>query len=203
MPQPATRQESSAAQTELERIADAAFAAHPRTFEAARAHVRGAVIDRADLLWPLFAHWQTAAIDTLLGRAAARAVASRSTAHTARSAANAPRSGANLHEQSMELPPRPASAATAAAPSSAAREAARIAVVTVISKLDTVIVNGRRIGDCTPEEALAARRAKLRDARFLYLIAANLPPGRPIRDFITPAEAEDLWQRAQAEIGNE
>ena len=101
------------------------------------------------------------------------------------------------------MPPQRASGLTIAGPSRAEMDEARHAVARVISKLDTFKVNGRPLGDCTAQEAMAWRASRVRDARFVYLAAVNLPPDRPIRDFITAAEIERLYQQAQAETANE
>jgi hypothetical protein len=50
---------------------------------------------------------------------------------------------------------------------------------------------------------MAWRASRVRDARFVYLAAVNLPPDRPIREFITAEEIEKLYQRAQQETANE
>ena len=191
-------------QERLDDIADAALDLHPRTLDAARAYVLREVNGDAALLWTLFLRWHGPAADMLLQACAARR---RSKAEASRRADTnpgmPPGSGATEGQTTRSAPPQPTGDRNVAGPSYAAREEARRAVAGVISKLDTFKINGRPIGDCTPEEAMGWRAARVRDARFVYLLAVNLPPGRPIREFIRPEEAESFYARAMAENANE
>ena len=81
----------------------------------------------------------------------------------------------------------------------AARGAASVALAIRLSRLDTMVINGCKIGDLTPEEANAWAGSRERDIRFIRLLTANLPPNRPIREFIRGDEADALYQRAEAE----
>lgn len=76
----------------------------------------------------------------------------------------------------------------------------RFKLMMELSKLDTFIINGQKIGDLTPEEANGWAASRERDARFVRLLTANLPPNRPIREFVTPGLANDLFERAQKEM---
>lgn len=188
----------------LNEIADAALAEHPRTLDAARAYLLREVKGDAALLWTMFERWHGPAADMLLQASAARGRAkSEANAITKTRGASPPSSGATLFANTTPDPPQRTGSLAAAGPSAAAREEARSAVARVISKLDTFKINGRPIGDCTPEEAMGWRAARVRDARFIYLLASNLPPGRPIRDFIRPEEAEQFYARAMQEHANE
>jgi hypothetical protein len=188
----------------LDEIADAALAEHPRTLDAARAYVLRTVMNDAVLLWTMFERWHGPAADMLLQAAAARRRAKSEAIIDAKTTGSAPpSSGANGVRSTIGESPQRAGSIAAAGPSPAAREEARSAVARVISKLDTFKINGRPIGDCTPEEAMGWRAARVRDARFVYLLASNLPPGRPIRDFIRPEEAEQFYARAMQEHANE
>jgi hypothetical protein len=191
-------------QEQLDAIADAAFAQHPRTLDLARQYVLDAVRDDAALLWTLLERWHRPAADMLLQAAAARRRAkSEATVAAKTNIRLPPASGAKLDQDARNMPPQRASGLTIAGPSRAEMDEARHAVARVISKLDTFKVNGRPLGDCTAQEAMAWRASRVRDARFVYLAAVNLPPDRPIRDFITAAEIERLYQQAQAETANE
>lgn len=92
---------------------------------------------------------------------------------------------------------RPAPSITHLADRQQAAMRARISTAVRLSKLDTFIVNGQRIGDLTPAEAVRWASSRERDARFVRLLTANLPPDRPIREFIDAATADDLYQRAE------
>lgn len=73
-----------------------------------------------------------------------------------------------------------------------------VARVARLSLLDTFKINGRSIGDCTPEEAIRWAGARERDAAFVRMLTANLPAGRPIRDFRRPEDTQELYDRARA-----
>lgn len=191
-------------QERLDDIADAALDLHPRTLDAARAYVLREVNGDAALLWQLFLRWHGPAADMLLQACAARRrQQSEAKAAAQTRASSPPQSGAKPATHTVDHAPRPTGGSNVAGPSIAAREEARSAVARVISKLDTFKINGRPIGDCTAEEAMGWRAARVRDARFVYLLAVNLPPGRPIREFIRPEEAEQFYVRAMAENANE
>lgn len=81
----------------------------------------------------------------------------------------------------------------------AARMASRLATEVKLSKLDTFIINGRPIGECTPEEARGWASSRRRDALFVERLAANIPDGRPIREFVTGDEAEALYRSAEVD----
>ena len=81
----------------------------------------------------------------------------------------------------------------------AAAARVRVTVALRLSRLDTFVVNGRPIGDLTPEEARGWASSRERDARFVRMLIANLPPNRPIREFVRGQEADELYQRAEAE----
>lgn len=67
-----------------------------------------------------------------------------------------------------------------------------------LSKLDDFMVNGQPIGDLTPEEANGWASSRERDARFVRLLTAGLPPGRPIRLSRKGDEADKLYAAAEA-----
>jgi hypothetical protein len=74
-----------------------------------------------------------------------------------------------------------------------------VARVARLSLLDTFKINGRSIGDCTPEEAIRWAGARERDAAFVRMLTANLPAGRPIREFRRPEDTQELYDRARAD----
>jgi hypothetical protein len=187
----------------LEQIADEAFAEHPRTLDAARALVLRAVMNDAALLWVMFERWHGPAADMLIQQAAARKREKSEAIHGAKSTHVPPPHFGALRETNAQMPTPQRASSQSTGPSLAAREAARMSVARVISKLDTFKINGKPIGDCTPEEAMGWRATKVREARFIYLMCSGLPPGRPIRDFIRPQESEEFYSRAMTETANE
>lgn len=80
------------------------------------------------------------------------------------------------------------------AQSAAART--RIAVLTRITALDQIIVNGRKLGDVTPPEALSYASRHEREARFIRMITANLPQDRTIRSMVDAGTVDEYWKRA-------
>lgn len=72
------------------------------------------------------------------------------------------------------------------------------AVISVarLSMLDLFKINKKPIGDLTSREATAWAGSQERQTRFVRLITQNLPPDLPIRKFITPEEADALYERA-------
>lgn len=189
---------------QLAAIADAALAAHPRTLDAARAEVLRQVSGDAALLWVMFERWHGPAADTLLQAAAARKRAqSEANRHEHTNSSAPPSSGANVQANTISDQPQRAGSLTAAAPSLAAREEARGAVARILSRLDMLRINGRPIGDCTPEEAMAWRAVRVKETRFIWMLCSGLPPHLPIRDFIRPQEADEMWSRAERESANE
>jgi len=189
---------------QLAAIADEALAMHPRTLDAARAEVLRRVSGDAMLLWAMFERWHGPAADMLLQAAAAR----RRAKSEANDEANAsveppPSSGVNRVANTASPTPQRVGSLLASGPSSTARDDARSAVARVLSQLDRLRINGRMIGDCTPEEAMGWRAKRVTETRFIWMLCSGLPPGRPIRDFIRPAEADELWARAEREAANE
>ena len=71
-----------------------------------------------------------------------------------------------------------------------------------LSKLDTFLINNRPIGDCTPAEALEWAKSRKRDLRFIEFVTSGLPFDKPIRMFVKPNYADDMYARAQTEIAN-
>jgi hypothetical protein len=180
------------ARDRLNGIADAALAASPRGLGEARQFVSDRVVNHADLLWELFSErWARIAIDLLLHDA------------TKRKQAASQSSGALGHADTRAAQPRQPGGPHPVGPSADQVREAREHAVRVLSKLDTFQINHRPIGDCTPQEALAWAESRQRDVRFVRLMVTNLPPDQPIRRFIRPEEADELYVRAQMELSNE
>jgi len=66
-----------------------------------------------------------------------------------------------------------------------------------LSKLDTFLINGRKIGDCTPEEAEGWAGSRERDAKFVRMLIHGLPPDKPIRDSIKGEEADSIYEKSE------
>lgn len=163
--------------TQAKRLAEAARIAaesHPGGWEKARGAFILAVRNDADLLWELFSPYQAAAIQAVLSRATAKA--------------HAKPVAVSAHKRT-------------AAPSRDRIQRAMAAVGAVAGKslLDTFLVNGQPIGDLTSREASAWAGSRERDARFVRLLVANLPPDAPIRKYRTGEDARSLYDLASDE----
>jgi hypothetical protein len=198
------------ARARLEEIVVRALAENSRSFDGVRAQVMLEASKDAALLVVLFERWQRPAIDALVAEVAAkRREAERAKSSGARHPANTAfgqplaaggsSSGGSSSEASAganTMANMPQRSGQKAGPTQADREAARADVIRILSKLDTVLINKRPIGDCTPEQAYEWADSQSRQARFARMLASNLPPGIPIRRSITPDEANELWERA-------
>lgn len=88
----------------------------------------------------------------------------------------------------------------------AARNASTVKVMVRLCKLDTVMVNGKPIGDCMVVEVkswaevrLSDMRAAGRDARFAMILVANLESNKVIRDhWRDPNEVDEQYAKAEA-----
>lgn len=110
----------------------------------------------------------------------------------------------------LATPPTMAPAApnlTILADKQAARAAATVTTVIRLSKLDTVMVWDRKIGDCTVADVREwakhrqfEMRSAGRDARFALSLIANLPSGAVIRDWYKDLkEVDKMYAKAEAE----
>ena len=64
--------------------------------------------------------------------------------------------------------------------------------------LDTIKVRGLPIGDWISDKALAEAENMDWDSRVLRAFAHGVPPGRLIREFVTPKEAENIRKKLEA-----
>ena len=138
-------------------------------------------------------------VDTHNQRApASSAVSAVSTAGEGATPAAAPK---------IAAPPRTLSAMADRQSAAMARKAATLVR---LSRLDTVLIDGKPIGDCTVAEVRAwaeRRRADARgaalDARFALSLVANLPSGEVIRQWWRDAaEVDKMYQRAAQDAEN-
>jgi hypothetical protein len=99
----------------------------------------------------------------------------------------------------------PAANLTELADKHATRAAQRLQIEQRLSRLDTVMIDGKPIGDCTVAEVRdwATRRGQdardaTRDARFALSLVANLPSNAVIRDWWKRGEeVDEIYQRAE------
>ncbi len=56
---------------------------------------------------------------------------------------------------------------------------------------------GKALGDCTAEEVRALALRHTKKGRFYGWVAAGLPPGGVVRDYLPEEEARALWRRAE------
>lgn len=175
--------------------------------DALYAHVR----HDAELLWELFAAYRAPAVHALLTRAAAEIHESERPPETEDEPsapglalreshpATARRANDNPSSDGGGLT-RPDGHKLRAPPvrSTAGMEA--VSAVARLSLLDTFKVNGQAIGDLTPGEALRWAGSRERDARFVRLLAGNLPPDAPIRRWRTGDEAQAAYDAAAREL---
>lgn len=89
----------------------------------------------------------------------------------------------------------------------AAAGRARVAHMIELNRLDTILIDGKKIGDCTAKEVRAwaemreaDKRAAGRDARFAMSLISNLPSGAIVRDYWPKAaDVETQYLKAEAE----
>jgi hypothetical protein len=112
-------------------------------------------------------------------------------------------------ETAASIPhPPPRSNLTVLAEKQAARAKTSAAVQIKLSRLDTVLIDGKPIGDCSVSEVRAwaarrdaDRRAAGRDVQFALNLVANLPAGTVIREHWAPMlnDVDKMYDRAEAE----
>ena len=188
----------------LDAIADQVVSASGwKTRDAMIQAVVAQVINDAGLLWALFEPHANSRIGVLLEDANQRRIARNATK---------PRtsSGASADADTKHLPPQTAGGRKAPGPSPAERRkaqadnATKLVAGIIKSKLDTFKINGRPIGDCTPEEGMAWYSSHQRDGRFVWLLCnSGVPAGHRFRDYLKPQEADAMYARAVEHAGNE
>lgn len=182
-----------------------------RTYPEQRDTLFSEVYGDAPLLWAMFRNWAPDAARYWLQRAedelrseAKRANRSHSSADDHYGTAPFAREGASgqnfhddhagsAHSSTSDPPPHDRDSPASAAALVDARENIRRA-----SMLDFFTVNNRPIGDCTAKEVRAWLSSKQKQYRFAELLIVGLPDRYPIRKFIHPWEADELWARVQA-----
>jgi hypothetical protein len=151
---------------------------------------------QGDLTWTLFEDWKPA----MLGAAVGWLLEQASEQEEKEQAAQAHgKPGAVVHH----FPRKEAQAqARIAEAQNKKRAAAAVIVKTAVklSKLDTFLINGQPIGDCTPEEAEGWAQSRERDARFVRALIHGCPAGRPIRESRKPTEADKLYDKLDGRL---
>ena len=181
---------------------------------------------QGEMTFALLTAWQPQAIPQMVGwllnqaRDAIRnerdavqtAGRGHSSVETHIAAAPAPDAGTSLRgERASEVAKptasSPSASITTLADKQAARAARSVEVARKLTRLDTVLVYGKPIGDCTVAEVKSwatqrqtEAREAARDARFALALIANLPAGATIRDYWRDgAEVDTIYDRAEAE----
>ncbi len=186
-------------QTPMDRLrqeAKDAIRSSPRNWDGAKDALYGKIRNDAGLLWELFAPYRSQAVQLLLTQAAAEVREEERPYVVARDGVGGGRKPEADGERGVGHTKNDTHGPSARPSRSHGMDA--VASVARLTLLDTFRVNGRAIGDLTPEEANAWAGSRERDARFVRLLTANLPPGHIIREFRTGDEATQLY--AQAEV---
>jgi hypothetical protein len=79
-----------------------------------------------------------------------------------------------------------------------AKDQGRMKNAVATTVLDTLKVRGLPIGDWTHEQAMEQAEGMEWDSKVLRAFAVGVPPGRMIREFITPREAENILKGLEA-----
>lgn len=165
----------------IKSLARTVLTTNKMNWDGARDAFYAAVKDDAPLLWELFRHQRADVVNAVLTSVAGDI---RDDHRRAQAAALVPDT---LRLQAPAVKPR----ATAAAGIQARVE------VTARSLLDTFVINRKPIGDMTPTQARAWAGARERDARFVRILTANLPPSEPIRKYRTADDAAHAYDQAE------
>jgi len=177
----------------VKRLATEAWSMRPRAVDVGgrRSHLVAAL--DTEMTYAMLIAWEPGIAEQLVDRVLSEAepevsraarVAARKIAERNKAAAAAPRGP-------VAVPDR----------REAARDARREIVVKTalrLSKLDTFLCNGRPVGDMTPEEAEKWAGSRDRQAKFIRLLIAGLPPNRPIRESIAGEEADTTYELSGA-----
>lgn len=203
-------------------IAVDALGASPNNWDGARDAFWLGVKGDAELLWALLEPWRRQAADAALREAAEWLRANAPVQVAPNKDSETPRGDAGLedgpgqirpddqltsarpvpppsHPHIRPVPARPPEVRPTAAQSRSPTEATFAAATDLIrrSVLDTFLIDGKPIGDCTSREANAYADKHVRRNRFIRLLTQNLPPDDPIKKHRDP----DLADRLCEEVG--
>lgn len=183
-----TNDEQGRIQRRLMQVAREAIKSSPRNWDGAKDAFYAKVRKDADLLWELFSAHRAQAAQFWLSQASAAIRDEERPRLVADTKSDAGHCPLDDHLRSARV-----------APNAFAAQAAAIAHVTHLSLLDTFKANGKPIGELTPEEANKWAGSRERDARFVRMLTANLPPDQPIKKYRTPEDAAAMYARAESD----
>jgi len=190
----------------LREIAIEAMSRNATSNDAAIEAVLRVVRDDLALTWALFTPYDSIAVKKLfadvrfeLREDTKVREASRAFGEFRGNAAPAARQGGGQH--SPENHSDRARSQPASRPITPDQRAAKATTAEVIrmSLLDTFQIEGRPIGDWQAGEARSWARNTGRHVRWVEMLTANIPPVDLIRRWVTPGDAQTLWNRAARE----
>ncbi len=202
-----TRPRTDANYPKLKEITMQAFEKTGGNWQAALDMVYDSVRNDAQLLWALFEPYRGLAVQNLLAEVRREEVERKRKETAARESVKPAGGGHTMFEsQRADAPTQPVRGrgpdASASKPSAAIPRAMAHAAVVVVAQatiLDTLMIDGVKFGDCTPEHARSWALNRSREARFIEMATSNLPRGEPIKKWLKPEEANKIWKLA---IGN-
>ena len=205
-------QERDRIQRRILQVAREAVQASPKNWDGAKEAFYAKVRKDPDLLWELLAPYRAQASQFWLTQASAQLHEEKKRDRPAEATRVAGVGAVHLRGDNQKASDRPRPQTQSAegqvavgdheshAPRAlAAAGAAAVSAVARLSLLDTFKVNGQAIGDLTAAEANKWAGSRERDARFVRLLTANLPPDQPIRKYRTPDDTQALYAQAEAE----
>lgn len=189
--------------------------------DALYAHIR----TDAELLWELFAEYRAKAVEELIADVAAELYAEQRSqdigtgqsapghcradnqsqyAQRASDATLGGRGQSGLDNQTAHAPLVQSSATVMPLkPTKAPRTVAGMNAVSAVARkslLDTFMLGARPIGDATPTEALRWAALHERDAKFIRVLTAGLPPETPIRRHRRAEDTQQIYDAATKEL---
>lgn len=173
----------------IKKLASEAWGLRPRGHDgnSRRAHITSAL--ETEMTYALLTAWEPGIAEQLVGRVLSEAEPSTSKAARLAAQKMVDRANAARSQRPGTTSPREEPARR--------REETIIKAAIRLSKLDTFRINGRPIGDCTPEEAVGWAVSRDRDVRFIRALISGLPPGRPIRETIKGEEADTIYDKSE------
>lgn len=202
MTQLATALRSAGYSTTSEQLRDIAVGAlgvHGGNMTAAREAVFARVVGHADLLYELFKPYRDQALTRLINITRDRLAEESHRQQRPRQ----PPKGADKPAPRQEFgklieTPRPTLAAAMLARTAAGREAqAAVGEVLRRSRLEMFRIDGRPLADLSVGAARGWALGRGREARWILLMTANMPPDFIVGRHVTADEADMFWRRAR------
>lgn len=178
----------------IKRLAAEAWSMRPRGVDASsrRAHLLAAL--ETEMTYAVLTAWEPGIADQLVSRVIAEAEPQVQKAARIAAQRMADRANAARFEKAAKPATR---SGGGGGTGDRKREETIIKTAIRLSKLDTFRINGRPIGDCTPEEAEGWAVSRERDARFVRALISGLPPGQPIRNTLKGDEADTIYEKSE------